>query len=192
LNRIWRPNADLQLEIDNYIQNIFNNFTDTYVIGIQLRYGSKWTSEHQSDNIYLNEYMDTLKFINCALNIENAYLQANRGKKLKRFKWFIATDLEMQLKKLSNDYPNKVVSASGKIAHVHFEADAYRRAIIDIELLSRCDELIVTGGSTFGWMAAMKTLKMPYYINGLNSAMRKCERANLSRPPLMPMNSAIF
>ena len=136
--------------------------------------------------------MDTLKFINCALKIENDYLESNRGNKFKRFKWFVASDLETQVQQLSLAYPGKVITAKGKIAHVHFEADAYKRAIIDIELLSKCDELVITGGSTFGWMAAMKTLKMPYYINGLSRQMRRCERASLSRPPLMPTSSAIF
>ena len=178
-----------------------------------MRYGSKWTMEHQSDAIFLgklflfyflenihflnflnflDEDLDTLKFINCALQIENDYLEANRGNKFKRFKWFVASDLETQVKQLSLAYPNKVITAQGKIAHVHFEADAYKRAIIDIELLSKCDELIITGGSTFGWMAAMKTLKMPYYINGLSRIMRRCEKVNLSRLPKRPSGEAIF
>jgi len=121
-------------------------------------------------------------------------LEANKKKKLKNFKWFVASDLETQVRKLSILYPDKVITASGKIAHVHFEADAYKRAIIDIELLSKCNELIITGGSTFGWMAAMKTLKLPYYINGLSRSedMRKCERVNLSRLPKRPTGEAIF
>ena len=136
--------------------------------------------------------MDTLKFINCALQIENAYLEANEGKNFKQFKWFIATDLEEQLTKIKNDYPDRVVSASGKIAHVHFESDAYKRAIMDIELLSKCDELIITGGSTFGWIAAMKNLKLPFYINGQSSQMRKCERVNMSRLPMRPTGEVVF
>ena len=136
--------------------------------------------------------MDTLKFINCALQIENAYLEANQGKNFKQFKWFIATDLEEQLGKIRNDYPDRVVSASGKIAHVHFAADAFKRAIMDIELLSKCDEVIITGGSTFGWIAAMKSLRMPFYINGKSSLMRKCERVDMSRLPMRPTGEVVF
>ena len=56
------------------------------------------------------------------------------------------------------------------------------RAILDVKLLSLCNELIVTGGSTFGWVASMKSLKLPMYINGQNR-MNKCLRASLSDPP---------
>ena len=192
LNRIWKPSQALQREIDAYLDSYFNK-TEYFIIGFQLRYGSKWTKEHQSDGIFLDDenYLDTLKFINCALAIENEYLMKNKGNKLKKFKWFVATDLESQLSKLSQEYPDKIISASGKIAHVHFESEAYKRAIMDIELLSKCDELIITGGSTFGWIPSMKSLKPPFYINGLSN-MRKCERVNFSRPPLMPTGAAVF
>jgi hypothetical protein len=54
--------------------------------------------------------------------------------------------------------------------------------MLDVELLSLCDELIVTGPSTFGWVAAMKSLKLPLFINGHNRT-EKCLRSKLSDPP---------
>ncbi len=52
LNRIWQPHRDLQSLIDSYINQMFN-FSETFVIGIQMRYGSKWTMKYQSDAIFL-------------------------------------------------------------------------------------------------------------------------------------------
>ena len=54
LNRIWQPHRDLQTEINSYINQMFN-LSETFVIGIQMRYGSKWTMEHQSDAIFLGK-----------------------------------------------------------------------------------------------------------------------------------------
>ena len=56
----------------------------------------------------------------------------------------------------------------------------YEKTILDNELLSRCDEMIITGGSTFGFLAAIKSQRMPYHVN---IGMHKCQRAQLSRPP---------
>ena len=183
LNRVWRPNQALQAELDSYLSDLFDQ-SEYYMIGIQLRFGSKEDSE------FLSKEIDTFKFINCAIKIENEYLRTEK-KRLKRIRWFVASDSDTQLKRLLDEYPAKVVSTKGKLAHVGFNADAYRRAIIDTELLGRCDELIITGGSTFGWIAAMKTLRLPYYINGL-SKMRECERVELSRLPVRPKDSAVF
>ena len=79
-------------------------------------------------------------------------------------------------------FPNRVFYTTGIVTHVGFDAQGYRRAILDVELLSRCDEIVVTGGSTFGWIAAMKMLKLPFYVIGASS-MEKCLRAELSNPP---------
>ncbi len=70
------------------------------------------------------------------------------------FKWFITTDSENLLKKLiKSDYRKKLIYVNesiGHISHVEYDSRAYFRTIIDNELLSRCDKIIITGGSTFG------------------------------------------
>ena len=70
----------------------------------------------------------------------------------------------------------------------------YEKAIIDVELLSRCDELIITGGSTFGFIAGMKSLKMPYYVNGFDNDMKSCRRNSLGFRNFSktPDNVAVF
>ena len=70
--------------------------------------------------------------------------------KHKGIKWFISSDLESIADILREKYPNKIVTGNGVIGHILRNKDSYQRAILDHELLSRCDELIITGGSTFG------------------------------------------
>ncbi len=78
------------------------------------------------------------------------------------------------------------------MGHVEENPNAYQRAILDVELLAKCDELVLTGGSTYGFVAAMKRKKMPYYVNGNSAAMVKCERMTLARPSVTPGGSAVF
>ena len=44
--------------------------------------------------------------------------------------------------------------------HISDDPNGYYRTFLDVELLSKVnDELIITGGSTFGFVAAIKTQK---------------------------------
>ena len=174
LNKIWKPNGDIQKEIDFYLKK---EFKSNYVIGIQLRYG------REEDAIFLNDTADTAKFIECAFQIEKDYYRQNTSRK--KIKWFVASDSEKNLNKVLAKFPDKAFSSKGKLAHIAYYSEGYRRTIIDIELLSKCDELIITGGSTFGFIVSMKMLKLPYFINGY-STMKKCSRTMLSQPPVRP------
>ena len=180
LNRIWRPNKDIQKEINGYMDKWFKT---NYVIGLQMR---------ASDSNYIDETIDYFKFINCALEIEREYIlgtnQVNTS-----FKWFIATDSDKIRRIMFSHYGNKSFTSNGTLDHSNGGSrEGFRRTVLDVELLSRCNEIIVTGGSTFGWMAAMKMLKMPYYINGIRETMVKCSRADLGHLPVNPGNIAPF
>ena len=75
-------------------------------------------------------------------------------------------------------------TANGTITHIIDNPNGYEKAIVDMELLSRCDEIIITGGSTFGFVAAMKSRKLPYFVNGKDSSMKGCLRHSLAYPGL--------
>ena len=184
LNRIWHPNEAIMKQIELFVNEYFKN---NFVIGLQLRYG-----DGNPQQTYLNKDEDTIKFINCALEIENENRLKNNTKDFKSFKWFIASDSSFYLDSILRSYPNKAFTSNGTLSHVAYSSDGYARAILDVELLSRCNELVVTGGSTFGWIAAMKMHRMPLFINGF-SLMKKCMRANLSnRVPKTPTNFFVF
>lgn len=80
---------------------------------------------------------------------------------------------------------------AGEIDHIVSNPNGYGRAIFDVEMLSRCDEIIITGGSTFGFIATLKAQKMPFYVEG-KRLMKECREFNLSAPPTTPQFHAIF
>ena len=172
INKIWIPKKEIRDLVGFYLNKHFKGY---YMIGIQIRY------------IYLNELDDTDTFIKCARHIENEFYQndlINKKKYKNGVKWFIASDNEDYLKKLKLKYSNKAIVANGTIGFVEYkDMSGYKKAILDVELLSRCNKLIITGGSTFGMVAAFKMLKMPYFING-NIKMDSCKLINLSKPPV--------
>ena len=78
LNRIWLPVEHLQRQIDFTLSTVF---AQNYVIGLQMRYGSQATKDNQGDDIFLEEENDRIKFINCALLIENEFLEREKRRK---------------------------------------------------------------------------------------------------------------
>jgi len=179
LNRIWKPNQDITNEVNYYMDKWFKN---NYVIGIQMRAG---------DSRYIDEAKDHLKFINCALDIEQDYMLNSKRTDI-AFKWFIATDSKRIRKFLFEHYREKSFTSNGTLGHTDSGGIGFRRAVLDVELLSKCDEVIVTSGSTFGWLAAMKMLKMPFYIKGRTSKMEKCLRAELGITPSNLFGYSVF
>jgi hypothetical protein len=148
------------------------NYRYNKVIGIQLR------------NEFLNGMNDTRKFLDCAINLENEFMLRNKSLNSSLFKWFIASDSQNLINEIEKNYPNKSFSTNKfKLGHIKMDRQAYYRAILDVELLSHCDELIVTGGSTFGWLSAMKMVKLPLYVNGRTPSMTTCQRSTLNYPP---------
>jgi hypothetical protein len=93
----------------------------------------------------------------------------------------------------------KVFTSEGVIGHIITRdnslhvPDAYRRTVLDNELLSRCDELIITAGSTYGMIAALRSGRMPLFFSGMRGA-RQCERMSLGhRLPTTPRyNTAVI
>ena len=166
LNAMWLPNAALAEQINHYVSNFFNGY---FVIGIQLRYE------------FLDAHKDTDTFVRCALEIERL-LSANESIGQREVKWFVTSDRDQYAQRLIKRFPDKVIVTEGVAGHISRISAAYGRTILDHELLSRCDEIIYTGGSTFGFTAAMKSTRMGYHVNGrLN--MAQCKRTRLSIPP---------
>jgi hypothetical protein len=169
LNKFWRPNRYIRDKVDFYLEK---EFKDNFVIGIQLRY------------FYLNRLFDTMKFIDCALQIENEHGLKNNFNKNSKFRWFISSDTQSHIDELLIVYGDRLFTVNGTITHINDDPNGYEKAIIDVELLSRCDEIIMTGGSTFGFVAAMKNMKLPYFVNGKDSNMTTCLRHSLAYPGL--------
>jgi hypothetical protein len=44
------------------------------------------------------------------------------------------------------NYSEKIIENEGLVAHVSENSSGLKRTALDFEILSRCDELIITGG----------------------------------------------
>ena len=175
LNKIIITKPGIQEIINHYIRS---NFIDNFVIGIQLR------------TIYLDIEIDIMRFLLCALHIENEYLK-NIKNKAKPVKWYISSDSEEVIKKIGLLFPEKTLYGNGSILHVADDSQGYYRTLIDVEMLSKCDELIHTGGSTFGFVSAMKSFKVPYFVDG-KSKLIKCSRTSLGTSSQLSTGEAVF
>lgn len=179
LKRLWLPQPYILDELKIY--STLYDLENSLVIGMHVRFE------------YLNDPQDIYYFVNCALEIENN-LMLSSSSKIKKVKWFVASDSQKLIDRLKATYPNKVVAGEGVVAHVAENATGFRRTVVDIEMLSRSEELIITGGSTFGFVAGLKLKngKMPYYINGRENKYEKCKRVELARPPKTSWQTASF
>jgi hypothetical protein len=171
INKFWMPSKQIMSDVDAYVKEMFLN---KIVIGFQLRF------------LYMNAF-DPIKFFNCALDIENEYRQRDTSLESNSFRWFLTGDSQEKLNQMISMYPKKAFSTSKySLAHIGEQKTAFHRTLLDVELMSKCNELIFTGGSTYGWLAAMKMLKLPYYIEGKNLTkvtMNKCVKTTFSNPP---------
>jgi hypothetical protein len=166
LTNIWVPNEVIKAKINKYVEE---NFKNKYVIGLQMRFS------------FMQKPHDLTKFLDCAIEHEK-YVEEKLKIESKSIKWFIAGDHEGDVETIRKGYPERVITTWGRIVDVGFTNEGYERVIIDNELLSKCDELVITGGSTFGAVAAMRAGRMPLYLNvELNNP--NCSRMNFSGLP---------
>ncbi len=175
MNRFLRLRPEFQKEIDDFLnEKMFNEYL---IFGIQIRMK------------YLNNNSDYIKwFAQCALSIENRTDVMSLKKK--GVKWFVTSDQEWAIHELEKLFPDKIFYGIGHLAHVSEDVNGYKRTLFDSEILSRSNEIIITGSSTFGFLSALKKGIMPFYVNVFN--FNQCERMNLSWPAHNVFGPAVF
>ena len=161
LNKYWIPENSISAQIDKYVEQ---NFKSNLIIAFQVR--TQFLSA--ADNY--NRAVDN--FIECAKTIER-FARSDRP-----VKWFISSDNAEIVKQIDVKNPNRTLQGFGEIGHVANKASSYGRAIVDIALLSRADYLVVTGSSTFGFLASMMSGRLNYVINGRD----KCRLMSMGKP----------
>jgi hypothetical protein len=82
------------------------------------------------------------------------------------------------------------ISKSGEMLHPE-TGNSFEKSIVDNELLSKCDELLITGGSTYGFLAAMRMGRMPLFFNGKRNS-RNCSRMSFTNLATRPNNLAVI
>ena len=171
MNRYWRPKPQIMNAIENLQRE---EFDDSFVIGIQIR------------TFFINVTEDMPKYFECALKIENDYYKECKlnKKPAKRVKWYLAVDFPSEINEFikSQRYANKIIHGIKVIPREIYHG--ITEALWDVEMLSRCDQLICTGGSTYGFLSAMKNrhFRFPYFING-RLGMKECEIFTFAKPP---------
>lgn len=170
LNNYWFLKPNIQIKVNNFIKQ---KFLGNFIIGMQIRYE------------FLNQ-TDIKRFINCAKKIERKKKTVNQA-----IKWFIVSENNTQLQMLKKKYGEKILINEGKIGHIAYESNTYERALLDIELLSNCDEIILTGGSTFGFIASLKSQKKPFFVEGRRSK-NSCKFLDFNAPARSPDGFSSF
>jgi hypothetical protein len=94
---------------------------------------------------------------------------------------------------IETEYKSKVVHTLDyiKINKINFKFGKYGTTILDNELMSKSDFLVISGGSTFGFVAAMRKKQLPFYINGKKN-QKKCSKMKLSEPSITKSGFAVF
>jgi hypothetical protein len=182
LKKGWPLRPHIVALVNQYKSQYFDG---SFVIGLQLR------------GEFLNETAkDVEKFIDCALRIES------KEQNNKPVNWFVVSDMRHVLAKISQLMPNKkIFTTNGTAGHSpgNVQNEQTVKALLDIELLALCDEIIQTSGSTFGFISAIKAQKLPYYVNGTARCgdrckdMKGCEKMTLAKPHIrLDINAAVY
>lgn len=176
LNHYWFPKKHMLEKVEEFVEKFLR---DNYVIGMQFRFH------------YLNETDDVDIFVKCAKKIEkrNAAIIGN-----KKVKWFVVTDKPEFIDRFADKFGDNTVISTADYGHFGFstwDPDAYQRVVLDLEVLARCDEMILTGGSTFGFMAAIKKQYSPYIVEGLRNS-QKCDKFTFHHPGRTQNGHGIF
>ena len=174
LNNYWHLKPYLAKQVQKLYRERFQGF---FVIGIHIR--TYYTNNNITDS-----------FFDCALKIEAKMRPIIKNQTVK---WFIATDSSELLEELTRKYSRgRLITNTGKIGHIVKDPDSYERALLDVEMLSLCNETILTGGSTFGLVASFKSQKIPYVVENYMNPQPECQRFEFSAPARTPKGNALF
>eukprot|EP00466_Bigelowiella_natans_P001743 jgi/Bigna1/140346/aug1.55_g15054 len=160
----------LSVIADRVEEFYLSHMKENYVIGIQVR------RAQNSGHFFLWE--DQHLFWECAL------MMASRASRRQQrpVVFFIATD--------SESVRSEAVQALGKVYQVlTVEMDTrkpdtrgdegWQNALVDNYVLSRCDDMLVSGGSTFGYVAHGRSDVIPMVVSGFH---RRCMRPPTAEP----------
>uniref|UniRef100_A0A7S3G7V5 Fucosyltransferase n=1 Tax=Palpitomonas bilix TaxID=652834 RepID=A0A7S3G7V5_9EUKA len=129
---VVRPIPSLQVEIDEFVAE---KFAKNFVVGLQIRRkGSNKLSLKQENS-----------FFTCANNVA-------RQQGVEDPYYFIAADNEQSRKDAEKQYGDKAIFFSSTVSRS--STRGVQEGIIDLLLLAHCDDIIGSGGSTYGRTAA--------------------------------------
>lgn len=151
-NFLLRPIPSIQTRIDSFKKLYFGNYT----LGLQIR------------RVGINKLNSTQEdlFIHCAAQVEESM------EFLPSFKvrWFLATDNYKTRKRLKSMFGEKLIFQEAVIARN--DTESVIAGLIDMWLLSECEDIMVSAASTYGKIAFGLKGKPPRFVNK-NSVCRE-------------------
>jgi hypothetical protein len=147
---LFRPLPSIRQRIQQFKEDNFGDYT----IGLQIR------------RIGINK-----------LNQSQEELFWEKAKELsaekegKRVKWFLATDHYDTRRRAMNYYSNRIIFQNASIARN--SEQTIITGLVDMWLLSECDDIIVSAASTYGRISFGLRGKEPYYVNRNSECKRR-------------------
>ena len=144
----FRPNVIVQ----EAVERVLSRAQGYHLIGFQIRMGSG-SADFTDSHTFLK--MDAVqRFVE-----RGEEYRIQRGIEASRVKWFISTDSSKVERKLRQLYPERVLVADGlHRGHSQQKSSSltsFRRAVVDLSVLSHCEYLVLTNHSSFGMIARM-------------------------------------
>ena len=178
LRKHWTPRRRIQEHIDSFYAKHFHAH---FVVGIQISHDE--TSSSGASALLLTDVHKYLApFVQCALHIEAlsrpGYVPA---------RWFVVSEEPKVVKELlASEYASKLVRLDVDAANSALLERRDTRDLVNYELLSRCNAIIVANTSTLAFLAAMRARFKPYLVADADT--KQCEKMLLGRS----LHSMIF
>ena len=101
---------------------------------------------------------------------------------------YVSTDDDGVKRAAAERFGSRLLAVDAKASFNHHEYNASADSsalVVDHFMLSTCDHLVVTAGSTFGGMAAMRAGLVPHFVRGgAQSRNETCKLASVTDPPV--------
>ena len=98
----------------------------------------------------------------------------------------VLEELQKAIQGITNQ-TDKAIVAKGITGHILQNPNVYKRVLFDQEVLARTDALVITGGSTYGFVAMIKLGKLQYSLdftsdNTDSEKVKQCKKVTFSDP----------
>ena len=153
----FKPKPFLQREISSFLEQ----WREFHLIGMQIRMGSGGADFRDSHRFLRPSALDT--FVRLAEEYRDS-----RGYLSSQVKWFLSTDSTEVERKLTSQFPGRVVTMTayrrGHSSPEKANRDGFYRAVLDVGVLSHCEFMVLTNHSSFGMIARMLTKEPAFAI----------------------------
>jgi len=169
----------VQTTVDDWMNDFRKGRPNSLFISAQIRLGRvKGGGDVGIEDIYISPN-DIPSFWNCVEALSHG----------RPFTLFLAVDNDWVVGDAQDRFgKNNVVYIPGAIAHIqnlNAESQELTKVILDHWIQGEADELIITAGSTFGSMAAIRGGKLPFYI----TKNKNCTLASMELGPYHDINA---